>query len=968
MHRDLKVYLMRRRRRPRRPGRLGLFAGLAAGLATGSVVLLFVSILVAIGAALGSVLAVYAYFARDLPDPSAIEVVQEELKTVKIYDRTGQYLLYEVLPPHGDRTYVPLSQIPLYLQQATIAIEDKNFYSNPGIDIEGIGRALLANLRGEQIQGASTLTMQLVKNVLIPAEERYERSYTRKIKEAILAIEISRRYPGKEGKDRILEWYLNSTFFGNHAYGVEAAAQVYFGKHVWELSLAEAAMLAHIPQYPAMNPIDNPELAKRRQEIVLDAMVRQGYLSPEEAYAAKQEELTVRPPTERYQLRAPHFAIYVRDLLERKYGELMYRRGFLVYTTLDTQIQDYAQQVAAQWIAEYGVPNDATNAAVVVLRPLTGEILAMVGSVDYYNEEIDGQVNMALAPRQPGSSFKPYVYLAALEQGYTAATMFMDIPTTFPDPPNQPYSPVNIDGKYHGAVRMRQALACSYNIPAVKMLDMIGVRSAVQMARRMGITTLTADHYGLSLALGSAEVRLLDHAFGYAVLANNGYMAGQPIPEWERKPGFRELDPVAILLIEDAQGNVVYQYTRPEVRKVVEPQYAYIMTSILSDQEARRPAFGASAANLVLPDRPVAAKTGSTNEYTDAWTMGYTPQYVVGVWVGNTDRHKMKRVLGSTGAGPIFHAIMEKLHEGEPVAQFQRPPGIVEVEICDISGQLATEHCPHKVKELFVAGTEPTTYCTMHQVFRVNRESGRLATVYTPPELVEERVYEIYPPEAAVWVRENGIPQPPTEYDPLPEEAGPNPEAGIISPTPYSYVRGVVEIIGNAQVPDFSFYRLKYGPGLNPSAWMTIGADHYSPVSQGVLERWDTAGLSGLYTIQLSVVDTHQVERVANVQVTVDNEPPQVTLQHPYDGGKYSRSSAEGAWFTIQVDALDNLRMDRVEFFLDGQPIGVATVVPYAHKVMLQDVALGEHEVWAVGYDAAGNASETAHVKVRVTN
>lgn len=966
MNRDLKVFLLRKRRRPN-GSRWGIFAGAAAGMAAstiGSIVLVFALLS---AAAIGSAVAVYAYFAKDLPDAGEIEKVQEEFKTVKIYDRTGQHLLYEVADPSGDRTYVPIDQIPLLLRQATIAMEDRYFYSHPGIDIGGIARAFLLNLRGEQVQGGSTLTVQLVKNVLIPPEERYQISYARKIKEAILAIEISRRYPGREGKDRILEWYLNTAFFGNHAYGVEAAAQVYFGKHVQELDLAEIAMIEQIVQYPAMNPINNYDLAKRRQEIVLDVMALQGYITPEEAYAAKQEELVIRSATERYELQAPHFAIYVRDLLEEQYGDSMYRMGLSVYTTLDWDIQTMAQEAAAARIAEVGPDHDATNAAVVVMRPSTGEILAMVGSVDYYNEEIDGEVNMALAPRQPGSSFKPYTYLAAFEQGYTAATMVMDIPTTFANPPNEPYAPVNIDGNYHGAIRLRRALACSYNIPAVKLVDMIGVRSAVSMARRLGITTLNEDYYGLSVTLGAAEVRLLDAAFAYSTFANGGVMAGEPIPSWTTNRSTAPLQPVAILLIRDSQGNILKQYDHPETVQVVDPRPVYILTSILSDASARAPAFGASGANLVLDDRPVAAKTGSTNENTDAWVMGYTPQYTVGVWIGNADRHKMRNLLGSTGAGPIFHDIMEQLHEGLPVAQFTRPDGIVEARICNLSGLLATDDCPDAVTEVFVAGTEPTTYCTMHQVFRINRETGKLATVYTPPELVDERVYEIYPAEAADWVREQGIEQPPTEYDPLPEDASGSSEAAIFSPTAYQYVKGIVDIVGNAHCDNFAVYRLKYGQGLNPSAWMTIGGDNGNQVDHGLLAQWDTTGLSGLYTIQLSVVDNNQVERTANLQVTVDNEAPTAILNHPVEGGSHSRSDPEAPWITIQVDAVDNVRMDRVEFFVDGAAVGFSTVSPYSHKVLLTDIAGGGHEIWAVGYDAAGNATETAHVHVTVT-
>jgi len=819
------------------------------------------------------VLTAYGRASQDLPDPSEIERVREQFKTVRIYDRTGRHLLCEVMDPRGDRTYVPLEKIPLYLQQAVIAMEDRSFYANPGVDPVGIARAFLANLRGEHIQGGSTITMQLVKNVLIPPEQRYEISYERKMKEVMLALEISRRYPGREGKDRILEWYLNTNFLGNRAYGVEAGAQAYFGKHVWELSLAEAAMLAHLPQNPSLNPIDNPEMAKRRQEIVLDTMVSQGYLTEEQAEAAKRENLVTRPREEHFQLQAPHFALYVRDLLEREFGDRAYSLGLRVYTTLDLGIQRVAEQVAAEKIAEYGVARDARNAAVVVMRPSTGEILAMVGSVDYYDEEIDGQVNMALAPRQPGSSFKPYTYLTAFEEGYTAATMILDTPVSYPNPPNRPYSPMNIDRKYHGAVRLRRALGCSYNVPAVKLLNMVGVDKVVATARRLGITTLTEDYYGLSLTLGAEEVRLLDQVFAYSVFANGGHMVGQPVPAEDRRPGFRELEPVAILLAVDSEGNIVKQYTEPEVRRVADPRHVYILNSILSDPEARKPAFGRSADYLVLPDRPVATKTGSTDGNSDAWTVGYTPQYTVGVWVGNADRKKMRGLVGSTGAGPIYHEIMKSLHVGLDVIDFERPPGIVEVEICDLSGMLPTECCPKRVVEVFVEGTEPTETCTMHQLRRVNRETGQEAASDTPAELVEERIVVVYPEEAADWVRENqaGLAH---EVTTSPARTSADRDVAIISyPSCGAVLRGKVRILGTATSHNLWYHKVEYS--RRGWDWTTVELDYMktSEVAGGVLATWDTTAVeNGTYQLRAVVVDKTGNYVVSEpVEVTVAN-------------------------------------------------------------------------------------------------
>jgi 1A family penicillin-binding protein len=899
----------------------GLLLRLLIGAVT--VMIFVITLLGLLG--IGTVAGVYAYYAKDLPDPGQIETAQEEFETTKIYDRTGQVLLYEIFDPRlGDRTWVPLDQIPLYLRQATIAIEDKSFYDNPGFDIRGFARALYYYILRGQVQGGSTITMQLIKNVLIPPEERYKRLYSRKIKELILALEISRRY----SKDKILEWYLNSNFYGNLAYGVEAAARVYFDKPVQELDLAECAMLAAVPQYPGLNPIDAPEEARQRQHLVLDAMVRQGYITAEEAVAAKYQKLDIKAREERYDIIAPHFSIYVRKRLEEMFGpELVHRGGLRVYTTLDLDMQNLAQDIARKWIAELQAQGrNVSNAAVVAIRPRTGEILVMLGSLDYWDDKIAGEVNVALANRQPGSAFKPFTYVTAFSQGYTAATMIMDVRTAFPDPPNPPYVPENYDRKYHGPKRLRQTLACSYNIPAVKLLDMVGVENVIHTAHRMGITTLNEDYYGLSLTLGGGEVKLLDMTYAFSVFANGGVMAGVPVQE--PRLGYRELDPVAILRVEDRDGNIIWQYTVPETREVLSPQLAYLITDIMADNNARAPAFGYES-KLKL-SRPAAVKTGTTSDFRDAWTIGYTPQIVTGVWVGNSDNTPMEHVPGSLGAAPIWHDFMEKVLEGLPVENFVRPPGFEEVEVCSVSGMLPTEHCPHKVKEIFIAGTAPTAYCTVHQVFRVNRETGKLATIYTPPELVDEVVYEIFPPEAADWVREQGIPQPPTQYD---TAYGPSPASGdvaIISPALYAYVREVVPIIGNAKAQNFQLYRLEYGQGLNPSAWIQIGDDHYNQVTNGPLEYWDASGLNGLYTLQLSVVDGGGNYRRATTQVTVDNTPPEVKLLYPYDGSIYVMEYDE--YVNISAHAVDNFSMDRVEFYLDNNLLSYSTIPPYNTK------------------------------------
>jgi penicillin-binding protein 1C len=919
MNNTKKMIFARRQRRRNRTTAWDLVGRLLAAL------------LVFLGAVAGVVLltgalsavGVYAYFSQDLPAADEIEIVEEHFETTKLYDRTGQTLIYEIVNPLGDRTYVHLDQVPEHFRNAVVALEDKTFYTNPGFDPQGIVKAFIDNLTGDSIRGGSSITVQLVKNVLIPLEERIQKSYTRKIKELILSIEITRRFE----KDQILQWYLNTNFYGNLATGVEAAAEVYFGKHIWELDLAESAMLAPVPQYPALNPIDNWEEAKKRQGITLDRMVEEGYLTPEEAEAAKRQELQIRERgiLERFDVEVPHFALFAEKKLVEMFGEdLVYRGGLRVFTTVDLELQAQVKQMAREHIASLQEKEkDVTNAAAVIIDPRTAEILVMMGSLDYWDEKIDGEVNNALAPNQPGSSFKPFTYLTAFAQGYSPADLVMDVRTTFLDPL---YTPENYDRRYHGPQRLRQALARSYNIPAVKVLDWVGVDNVIKTAHRLGINSLNKDldYYGLSLTLGGGEVTLLDMTYAFSVFANNGTMAGMPRPEENRRPGYRELDPVPFLRVEGRDWS--WEYTGPATQQVVDAKLNYLLVDVLSDKVTRLAAFGYDNALELPDDRPAAAKTGTTNNYWDAWTVGFTPELVTGIWVGNADNSPMNRVAGASGAAPIWNKVMATALEGEPIQEFVRPPGIKDVVVCSVSGKLPTEHCPNAVREIFIEGNEPTTYCDVHQAFRVNRETGRLATVYTPPELVDEVVYEIYPPDAADWVRENNIPQPPAQYDTY----GPSPMSGpvvIVNPPPYAYVKGILPIIGNAKAGDFAFYRLEYGPGLNPDGWSLIGGDHHNQVDNGPLEFWDVTGLDGFYTLRLTVVEHNQQIHEYATQVTVDNTPPEVTISYPEEGQVYVMEDDE--WISVQADAVDNFSMDRVDFYIDDRPLGTSTVPPY---------------------------------------
>jgi membrane peptidoglycan carboxypeptidase len=739
-----------------------------------SLVQLLLASLTLLGLFVGSVAAAgvlafiggYRYFAADLPTPEQFEeLVLTSFQTTKIYDRTGQHLLYEVIDPKGgDRTVVPLQDIPLHMQNATIALEDKTFYTNPGgINFEGIFRAFWNNLRGERIQGGSSITAQLVRNVTMDPEERYTVSYARKIKEAILSVELTQRYPGREGREMLLEWYLNTVPFGNNATGVEAAAKVYFGKHAKDLTLAEAAMLANIPQYPAKNPIDSPEEAKARQGLALRAMVEEGYITAEEAEEAWRAELPPPPPREGINIQAPHFIMHLLRVMEERYGKrAVYGGGLQVISTLDLEMQNSVQELVTAHSRTWRAAN-AHNAAAVVIRPSTGEILAMVGSADYFDKSIDGEVNMAVAPRQPGSSIKPYTYAAAFEQGYNPGTMVEDKTTAFHVPFAAPYVPRNADGGTHGKMPLRRALACSYNIPAVILLDRIGIDSMLDLAHRIGINDLRSrESYGLAVTLGGGEISLLDHTYGFSVFANGGIMAGIPVPPQRREPGFRELDPMCILKVTDGRGRVLEEVNSPERRQVLTPQVAYQVCSVLSDNDARAPAFGAH--NVLVLDRPVAAKTGTTNDYTDAWTMGFTPQLSVGVWVGNSDRTPMSGVWGVTGAGPLWRDIMKEVHKDLAPVDFLEPSGVRWVEIDAETGALPGPGSKNRTRDVLVEGWEPVSDKKQPMDIAICRASGKLATEHCPAGEVEHKRFDLYPTANGQWVRSITGAQPPTAH------------------------------------------------------------------------------------------------------------------------------------------------------------------------------------------------------------
>ncbi|MBN1200841.1 MAG: transglycosylase domain-containing protein [Anaerolineae bacterium] len=845
-------------------------------------------------------------------------------ETTQIFNAGGNLLAEFNDPNTGARKSVPLDQISPWLIHATVATENETFYTDPGFSVMAILRATYQNLQtGSTVSGASTITQQLARALVLETELAYQRTTERKIIEVIVASEIKRQHT----KNEILEIYLNEIFYGNFAYGIEAAAQTYFNKPAADLNPAEAAFLAGLPQAPATyDPIVNREAAINRMNDVLRLMSEAngtgciaiehddltGWAVPnggELCITAQEmpsgdvvyyyqtpsmeapEEMTLeialvqtaafKPPS--FEATHPHFVNYVWQQLEDTYGsQAIYSAGYRVYTTLDENIQTSAEQAVTDQLASLQTRGiDATNASVIVMRPADGAVIAMVGSADFYNEDIDGQVNVAFTGQQPGSSIKPFVYLAAFEpddQGryITPATVIWDVYSDF-----NGYIPTNYDRLYHGPQTVRESLGNSLNVPAVKALNFVGMERFTEMAKRIGLRFPLGDplerQAGLPTALGAVEVRLFDMTAGFAMLANNG----------------RRVDPYAIVYIQDKEGNEIYRAdTSPEGLQVVKPEYAYLVTSILADNEARATEFGRGWPMELQGGRIAAIKTGTTTDSRDVWSIGYTPQYVVGVWVGNSDNRPMYGLSGYAGAAPIWNTIMETAHAGLGIEQFSPPAGLIQAEVCNDSGSQPSSACAGRTHwEIFAAAAPPPG--ADQDIFRtmeVDSYTGKLVNDYCRDEAETRTFLAIDDPTAYNWL--NNTPEgnawaearglevpvmpPPTEYCD-PNEA--RPTVIVSTPAENMTVEGVVPIMGALTMPDFNRYELRYGVSHAPEAFSQPFAVETTqwPEANSLLGQLDTRALgleNGPYTLRLVVIDNYGRSVTRDVHVNISNPEP----------------------------------------------------------------------------------------------
>ena len=705
-------------------------------------------------------------------------------QSTKIYDRTGKILLYDV---HADtkRTVVPFESISKNIKNATVAIEDATFYQHGGIKISSIIRSIFANIfSGSFSQGGSTITQQVIKNSLLTTEK----TITRKLKEWFLSIELEKTMT----KDQILSVYLNSNPYGGNIYGVEEASETFFGKKASDVTLAEAAYLAAIPKAPTYySPYgQNKKQLDTRQKLVLSQMLENNFITKDEYKSAINENVTFLPQ-EKYGIRAPHFVEFIKQYLVDKYGEdAVQQKGLKVITTLDYDLQSKAEEIVKDY-ASTSLPNfNASNLAMVAIDPKTGQILEMVGSRDYFDKTIDGNFNVALAHRQPGSTFKPFVYATAFEKGYTPDTVLFDVPTEFQTtctPQGDPidptaiissstacYMPQDFDGLYRGPVSLRNALALSLNIPSIKLLYLAGIRDSLLTAKSMGIKSLSDDpnQYGLTLVLGGGEVSLLDMTSAYGVFANDGIKNSY----------------TGILSVEDLQGNVLESYTQNS-QTVLEPNIAETVSDVLSDNVAKAPEYGTNSV-FTFPGRQVAAKTGTTNDSKDAWTIGYTPDLVLGTWAGNNDNTPMHKNVAGLIVAPLWRQLMDSALGTTTANNFTKPQPIDknikpvlrglwqgnETYLVDkISGKLATDMTPDETKE-------EISIPNVHSILYWVDKNDPLGPIPTNPR--DDPQFNSWEYGVQNWMASNTIPFriKPAQFDDVHTQAN-QPKIYIVSPS-----------------------------------------------------------------------------------------------------------------------------------------------------------------------------------------
>lgn len=927
----------------RRAARAGLGCGAAAAL----VVLAFIL--------MGSL--AYTRLVTDLPAPETIARLLNPtdgalLQPTRLYDRTGQQVLLSLENVGISRHFLSIdpsqpNHLSPELIRATVGVLEPGYWQSSGVR--------LSALTDPQPQ---TIAERLVDDLLLWDEAP---GLLRALRMRFLAAQVMARY----GHAQVLEWYLNSASYGHLAYGAESAARLYLGVSAAQVDLPQAALLVAANTAPALNPLDAPDSALEHQQTVLMQLHQRGVIPVAEYQRAAVQKLRLAVPAGTPDLPAASFTRLVVDRLSEMFGRARVERGGLrVVTTLDMNLQmELTCTVHTQLARLAGLSTEArlpdgkpctaarllptlplgsprlpkdVQASAVLMDPQTGQVLALLGDTTLQGE------STLLSTRAPGTLLTPFVAVAAFARGVGPASLGWDVPSA--DADQQSTNPA---GSFHGPVRLRVALANDYLAPQEQLLSQIGAANVWRLSSALGLSSL-ADAQSPALLRTGGAVSPLEMAQAYGVFANLGLRSGQSQPAGE-------LLPALVFTVEDLRGMLWWDGRQSATQAVLSPQLAYLVHNILSDDSARRASLGYP--NALEIGRPAGSKMGQGIGGGQVWTAGYTPRRVAVVSLTLNDPSPVVPLEKGMAAG-IWHAMMQYVSQPMPPTGWAEPAGISHVEVCDPSGLLPTETCPNIVSEIFLSGNEPNGPDTLYRTFQINRETGRLATVFTPAALVEEKTFLVAPPEARDWARQANLPLPPQEYDAI-QPPVPSVDARITSPALFTYVHGTVNLQGSASTPGLRFYQVQVGQGLNPQNWLQIGADQTTPMTNGVLGAWDTTqGPDGLYSIRLLVVHADQSAETAALQVTVDNTLPDLRILYPQEG----QSLAPGM-VTLQAEGQDAFGIQRVTWQVDGVSVGETIQPPYAFA---WQATAGAHVLVARAVDLAGNESQSPPVHFQV--
>ena len=905
---------------------------------------------------------VYTTITADLPSLEQISVLlnaQDGIMTqpTRFYDRSGEHVLYTLENPAILHTYLSVDpqkadHFSLQLVQVVLTLQQPDFWSSPGIRL-----GHLTDLE------AYTLSENLVKQLLFPAGITQTRQA---LQMRLLAAQVVSEY----GRTQVLEWYLNSAYFGHLAFGADSAARLYLGKPASQLDLAESALLAALMKTPALNPLDAPQAALERKDEVLLELLESGQFNEADIGEALSKELVFSVQNE-----PAKEGEYIRYVLQQLEGVMarqeIERGGLRIITTLDYALQkqvecsvqvqlqrlDTSKQGTSSTVPEgcdaawllptLNLTEETTGEVhgnVLILDPQNGEILAWSG------EQRAQGAALSQSAYAPGSLLSPFLATAAFVRGMSPASLVWDVPLTG----LQVADETSLQNLYRGPQRLRYALANDYLAALHRLAETIGYDNIWLLANTLGLQSLDRQQVNGNLFSGDESISFPELAQAYATFATLGLQSGVPVNQNDH------LQPSAILQVEDIHARVLYQPGANQTRVLLSPGLAYLVHDVLSDKLARQTSLGHP--NDLEIGRPAGAKAGRGADGLQTWVVGYTPQLLTLVWVGQTgEAHGSASVAPDiTWASGLWHAAMQYALRDQPVEDWQIPADVVKVNVCNPSGQLPTADCPQRVDELFLTGSEPGVADTLYKTYYINRETGKLATVFTPLELVEERIYLTPPVEYMDWAEANGLDLPPSDYD-LIQVPDPLPGVEITNPVSFSPIHGTIMIEGIASGDDFESYRLQVGQGLNPRTWVQLGSESSREVTRGVLGEWDTSGLEGLYVIRLTVLRTDNRLETHVIQVSVDNTPPSVSVTYPLPGQEIESSTGEK--ILLLANASDSIGLKRLTWRMDGEEIGQSSQSPYFLEWYTEP---GEHILQVEAIDLAGNRSLSAEVLFKI--